>query len=138
MSNSKVTPRELMFSAISFALFLIGLAVSEYVRLKLPEPFYRFAAGFVIGTMASFAFAAFISVATRVWRGGSAAIDSNKWTRPFTWIFYLLVFLFGLISWYVSWQGKATGIWYGIGFFVAYVLMDLGAGPIIRHDKRGS
>ena len=137
MPNNKVTPRELVFSAVSFLLFTAALVSAETVRSNLPEPFYRLTAGFVIGTMASFAFAAFVSVATRVWRGGASAIDSNKWTWPFTCVFYLLVFAFGLISWYVSWEGKATGLWYGIGFLVAYVLMDLGSGPIIRHDKRG-
>jgi hypothetical protein len=62
------------------------------------------------------------------------AIDKNKWTRPFSIFLIIFIMLIGALSWYVSWEGK-TGLYYGIGVFLGGMLMEGGAGSIIKSGK---
>lgn len=114
-------------------LLMILLPAEEFARRELPTQAYRLYAGFVLSIISTTAFAVFVNVLQTYRRGGSIGdVDSNKWTRPFSIIAILVLFLFGLLIFWASWEGKGTGIWYGIGFFLGALLTEAGVGRTIK------
>ena len=134
MKKKYIQPYEFVFTLISFGCFVLLLKYSEWMRLNMPEPYFRAAAGFVIGTMSSFAFATLVSLVKRCLKGRRSSEKEGFWQRACTWFFYLFVLISGGIGWYVSWEG-VTGVWYGLGFFVAALLVTYGVGSILTEEK---
>lgn len=132
--NNKPTPRELACAFVSF-LLLVGLFPSaEWIRVNSPEWIYKIVAGFLLGTVGAFSYATMLSLFASVKSSGWNGVDRNTWMRPFSVVFYIIIAMFGLIAWVVSWEGK-TGIPYGLGVLVGASLMEAGTGSIIKKGK---
>lgn len=133
--KEKPTRKELICSAISITLLMTLLPMAEKIRVYAPESISKIVAGFILGTIGTFGYAVSVHIVRAATSGNLlASIDENKWTRPFSVLLFVFILLMGLLSWYVSWEGK-TGIYYGIGVLFGGCLMESGAGSIIKLGK---
>ncbi|WP_287804063.1 hypothetical protein [Diaphorobacter sp.] len=131
MNHSKI-----VIALITLIAFIVLLPLEATVRSSASTEIYRFYAGFVLSIISTTAFAVFVSLIKSFRRGTTLQdIDPDKWTRPFSIAAIAFLFFFGLLIWYVSWEGKGTGVWYGLGFFVGGLLTEFGIGHVIKSGR---
>lgn len=116
---------------------IILLPLESVARSNLPVEGYRMYAGFVLSIISTTAFAVFVQLVNTYRHGGSMKdIDPSNWTRPFSVLAMICLFVFGLLIFWASWEGKGTGIWYGIGFLAGALLTEAGVGRAIKSETR--
>ncbi len=124
------------FSILSIFLLLVLFPSSEWIRIHLPNQAYRFVAGVILGTYGVLGYA----LAVHLYKSARAgkllqALDTNKWMRPFSGMMMFLLIVLSLLTWYVGWEGKNTGIFYGLGVFVGGTIAELGIGSLLKRGR---
>ena len=133
--NNKPTQREKILAGVSIALVMILLPLSETIRANAPDQISKLVAGFILGSYGAVGYAMTVRL-VKAARAGELlnTIDTTKWMRPFSLFVIVFLIIFGLLAWYVSWEGK-TGMFYGLGVAIGGALAEGGVGSILKSGK---
>ena len=115
---------------------MVLFPASEWIRTNLPDAAYRMTAGAILGSYGVFGYAMAVHLYNAA-RSGQLlqAIDGNKWTRPFSVLLMLFLIALSVVTWYVAWEGKNTGKFYGLGVLIAGTIAEMGIGSILKRTR---
>lgn len=134
MRSKDPEPKHVISAAFVLLLLAWLFPRMEWVHAHLPSSIYKLLAGILLGTVAAISYATFKYVVRRYREGGIDAIESEPCWRPFVAIFYVIIFVFGLLIWLAGWDGTNTGAVYGLGVFIGALLVDDGFGPLLANS----
>jgi hypothetical protein len=130
------TTRELAFSVISILLLALLFPLSEVIRSGGFDQLYRAVCGVILGTYGVVGYA----LAVYLWKAFRAgrlldAVDTNRWTRPFSFVMILLLLALGVTTWFVGWEGHNTGKYYGLGVLIGGAIAEAGIGSLLKRGR---
>jgi len=130
------TTRELVFSVISILLLALLFPLSEVIRSSGLDQLYRAVCGVILGTYGVVGYA----LAVYLWKAFRAgrlldAVDTNRWTRPFSFVMILLLLALGVTTWFVGWEGHNTGKYYGLGVLIGAAIAEAGIGSLLKRGR---